>query len=85
MGIDERYIAVLAGSFTLMAFGSQIYTSYVTKDTRGLSMGLLLFSLASLLLWTYYGHIIKKDAHVVMHILMLIFVLILIDLKLLYG
>ena len=48
-------VGYIAGSLTTVSFVPQVYRAWKLKETRDLSLAMLLFFAAGILLWTLYG------------------------------
>ena len=55
-----KYVGVLAGSCTTLAFIPQVYDIYKTKDTHSLSLLTIIIFTLGQVLWSTYGYL-KKD------------------------
>lgn len=77
-------VGFAAGASTTFAFLPQVIKTWKTKHTRDLSLSLLLLLLFGILLWLFYGVMIKSSPIVIANFITFIFVFILLSFKIKY-
>ncbi|MEK7449693.1 MAG: SemiSWEET transporter [Planctomycetota bacterium] len=83
----DNYVTILgfvAGTITTVAFIPQVLKSWRTRQTKGLSLFMLLFLITGIILWTIYGFILKALPVILANGITLILILVLLFLKLKY-
>ena len=77
-------VGFAAGASTTFAFLPQVLKAWKTKHTRDLSLALLSLMLIGVLLWLYYGVMMKSLPIVIANFVTFIFVFVLLIFKIKY-
>ena len=77
-------VGFIAGASTTFAFLPQVLKTWKSKHTKDLSLALLSLLLLGVLLWLYYGVMMKSLPIVIANFVTFIFVFILLSFKLRY-
>lgn len=75
-------IGYIAGALTTIAFAPQLLKALTTKSTKDVSLIMLLCSTSGMILWLYYGILIKDPALVVANSISIVLASSLLGLKL---
>lgn len=78
------FIGYLAGVLTTIAFIPQVSRAWKLKETRDISLAMLVLFAAGVLLWTLYGFLVSAPPIIVANVVTFFLILVLAGLKLKY-
>ena len=79
-----QVIGMLAATLTTISFFPQVYKTWKTKSTEGLSLTMYLVFLAGVILWLIYGIYLKSSPMIIANLVTAILSLYLIVMKIKY-
>ncbi len=77
-------VGYIAGTLTTISFVPQVIRAWKLKETRDLSLAMLLFFAAGVLLWTLYGVWTGSMPIIVANIVTFVLILVLLGMKIRY-
>lgn len=77
-------VGYIAGALTTVSFVPQVYRAWRLKETRDLSLAMLVLFAAGLLLWAWYGFQTGSVPIIAANVITLLLVLVLLWLKVRY-
>jgi MtN3 and saliva related transmembrane protein len=80
-----EWLGFMAGFFSMIAFIPQVYKTYKTKATKGVSIQTFIICAISAIIWITYGFLLSKPAVYITNIVVLIIFSIQIVMKILYD
>jgi MtN3 and saliva related transmembrane protein len=78
-------IGYIAGAFTTLSFVPQVIRAWKLKETRDLSLAMLLLFALGVLLWTFYGVWTGSMPIIAANIITFILILVLLGMKVKYN
>jgi MtN3 and saliva related transmembrane protein len=77
-------IGYIAGALTTISFVPQVVRAWKLKETRDLSLAMLMLFAAGILLWTYYGIRTGSLPIIAANVITFVLILVLLGLKIRY-
>ncbi len=77
-------VGYLAGILTTIAFIPQVNRAWRLKETRDISLAMLVLFAAGVLLWTLYGFSVSSSPIIVANVVTFLLILVLLGLKIRY-
>jgi MtN3 and saliva related transmembrane protein len=77
-------IGYIAGALTTISFVPQVVRAWKLKETRDLSLAMLMLFAAGILLWTYYGIRTGSVPIIAANVITFVLILVLLGLKIRY-
>ena len=78
-------VGYIAGAFTTLSFVPQVIRAWKLKETRDLSLAMLLLFALGVLLWTFYGVWTGSMPIIAANIITFILILVLLGMKVKYN
>ena len=77
-------VGYIAGTLTTIAFIPQVSRAWKLKETRDISLAMLVLFAAGVLLWTVYGIAVAAPPIIAANVVTFLFILVLVGLKMKY-
>jgi MtN3 and saliva related transmembrane protein len=78
-------VGYIAGALTTLSFVPQVIKAWKMKETRDLSLAMLVLFAAGVLLWTLYGLSLNSLPIIVANVITFVLILVLLFLKIRYN